>query len=140
MLLATSSTAPFKAGWVFNLGQLVFLLALGFTVLIAISYWFLRPRFARLAMAGRTKAAPAASPALAPVPAAPATAVVAPAEEAAPAATPAPVVTPGGEVTPDQETYDKVLAGQLAKGVNKKVAEGRARAAALVAARKRAEG
>jgi hypothetical protein len=40
----------------------------------------------------------------------------------------------------DQETFDRVLAEQLEKGVDRRVAEGRARAAAVVAARKKAQG
>lgn len=39
----------------------------------------------------------------------------------------------------DQETFDRVLEEQLAKGVDRRVAEGRARAAAVVAARKKAQ-
>jgi hypothetical protein len=44
------------------------------------------------------------------------------------------------EVEPDQETYDRVLAEQLAKGSDRRIAEGRAKAAALKAARAKAEG
>jgi hypothetical protein len=40
----------------------------------------------------------------------------------------------------DQETFDRVLKEQLEKGVDRRVAEGRARAAAVVAARKKAQG
>lgn len=40
----------------------------------------------------------------------------------------------------DQETFDRVLEEQLAKGVDRRVAEGRARAAAVVAARKKSQG
>jgi hypothetical protein len=40
----------------------------------------------------------------------------------------------------DQETFDRVLQEQLDKGVDRRVAEGRARAAAVVAARKKAQG
>ncbi len=43
-------------------------------------------------------------------------------------------------VEPDQETFDRVLAEQLAKGTDRRVAEGRAKAAALKAAREKAEG
>ena len=45
-----------------------------------------------------------------------------------------------GEVVPDQETFDRVLAEQLAAGKDRRVAEGQARRAALIAARKKAEG
>ena len=44
------------------------------------------------------------------------------------------------EVTPDQETFDRVLAEQLAAGKDRRVAEGQARRAALIAARNKAEG
>ena len=43
------------------------------------------------------------------------------------------------EVEPDQETYDRVLQEELAKGTDRRVAEGRAKAAAIRAARKKAE-
>jgi NADH-quinone oxidoreductase subunit I len=43
------------------------------------------------------------------------------------------------EVEPDQETHDRVLAEQLAKGVDRRVAEGQAKRAALLAARKKAQ-
>ena len=38
----------------------------------------------------------------------------------------------------DKETFDRVLAEELAKGTDRRVAEGRARAAAVRAARKKA--
>jgi NADH-quinone oxidoreductase subunit I len=41
-------------------------------------------------------------------------------------------------VEPDQETYDRVLGGELAKGTDRRVAEGRAKAAAVRAARAKA--
>jgi hypothetical protein len=44
------------------------------------------------------------------------------------------------EVEPDQETLDRVLAEELAKGTDRRVAEGRAKAAAIRAARKKAGG
>jgi hypothetical protein len=40
----------------------------------------------------------------------------------------------------DQETFDRVLQEQLDKGVDRRVAEGRARAAGVVAGRKKAQG
>ena len=43
------------------------------------------------------------------------------------------------EVPMDQETFDRVLADQLAKGTDRRVAEGRARSAAMKAAREKAE-
>jgi hypothetical protein len=56
------------------------------------------------------------------------------------AAQPAPAAAPSHGGALDQETFDRVLAEQLAKGVDRRVAEGRARAAAVVAARKKAQG
>ena len=61
----------------------------------------------------------------------------APAAPAAPAAQPRPAPD---HVEPDQVTFDKVLAEELAKGTDRRVAEGRARAAGVRAARKKAEG
>jgi NADH-quinone oxidoreductase subunit I len=43
-------------------------------------------------------------------------------------------------VEPDQETYDRVLAEEVAKGTDRRVAEGRARAAGVRAARNKASG
>ncbi len=109
---------------------------------------------------------PAVAPAPAPVPAPAAVAAPAPAPEPVPAAasapaetaTPAPtaeapapapaaaeVASPaeGGkhkEVALDQETFDRVLAELLEKGTNRRVAEGQARRAAMIAARKKAGG
>lgn len=62
----------------------------------------------------------------------------APSEETS--ATPAPAPTHGGDAGMDQETFDRVLQEQLAKGMDRRVAEGRARAAAVVAGRKKAQG
>jgi NADH-quinone oxidoreductase subunit I len=44
------------------------------------------------------------------------------------------------EVEPDAETYERVLQEQLAQGKDRRVAEGQAKRAALLAARKRAQG
>jgi len=84
--------------------------------------------------------APAEAPAAAP---AAASAAVEPAPAAAPAAAPAtaPAATEHrGEVTLDQETYEKTLAELLAKGTDRRVAEGQAKRVALLAARKKAGG
>jgi NADH-quinone oxidoreductase subunit I len=88
----------------------------------------------------------AASPAAAP-PAVAAQAAVAPATEAATAAPPAPAAAAEApapvehaEVTVDQETYDRVLAELLEQGTDRRVAEGRAKRAGMVAARAKAEG
>jgi formate hydrogenlyase subunit 6/NADH:ubiquinone oxidoreductase subunit I len=83
------------------------------------------------APAAATPAPPAAS-----APAAPAAA--APAAPAAAAEAPAPVEH--AEVTVDQETYDRVLAELLEQGTDRRVAEGRAKRAGMVAARAKAEG
>ena len=83
------------------------------------------------------------APADAPAP----TAAVAPAaqasEAAPPADAPAPAAAPAAahaDVTLDQETFDRVLAELLEKGTDRRVAEGQARRAAMIAARKKAEG
>jgi formate hydrogenlyase subunit 6/NADH:ubiquinone oxidoreductase subunit I len=44
------------------------------------------------------------------------------------------------EVQPDQETVDRVLAEELAKGTDRRVAEGKARRAGVIEARKKAAG
>jgi hypothetical protein len=88
-------------------------------------------------------AAPAAAPAPAPAPdAAPAAAAPAAAPAtAAPAAAPAAAApTEHVEVAPDQETYEKTLAELLGKGTDRRVAEGQAKRAAMIAARKKAAG
>ena len=87
-------------------------------------------------------AAPATAPATAPAAAteaAPAHGDAAPAAEAAPAA-PAPPRPKGEPVELDQETFDRVLAEEQAKGTDRRVAEGRARSAAFRAARARSAG
>jgi hypothetical protein len=92
-----------------------------------------------------TVAAPAAAPAQAAAPAATAPAPASPAAEGqpAPAAAPASPAAPRPKAEPvelDQETFDRVLQEQLAKGTDRRVAEGRARSAAMKAARAKAEG
>jgi len=87
----------------------------------------------------------AASPAGAPQPvAAPAAAAPAAPAAAAPAApvvvAEAPAPVEHAEVTVDQETYDRVLAELLEQGTDRRVAEGRAKRAGMVAARAKAEG
>jgi NADH-quinone oxidoreductase subunit I len=64
------------------------------------------------------------------------------AEAAARPAPPAPPAAPAEreEVEPDQETYERVLQEQLDAGTNPRVAEGRAKAAAVRAARQKAQG
>ena len=69
-------------------------------------------------------------------------AAAAPAAEAAGAAlaAEAPAPVEHAEVTVDQETYDRVLAELLEQGTDRRVAEGRAKRAGMVAARAKAEG
>jgi cytoskeletal protein RodZ len=96
-------------------------------------------------------AAPAAAPeAPAAAPAAPAPAPAEPAAEAATqpaaeAAAPAPAPAPAApaervEVAMDQEVFDQTLKELLDKGTDKRVAEGQARRAGMIAARKKAAG
>jgi hypothetical protein len=82
------------------------------------------------------EAAPAAQAAEA-APAAQAAEAAPAAQAAAPAAAPA---AAHAEVSLDQETFDRVLAELLEKGTDRRVAEGQARRAAMIAARKKAEG
>jgi NADH-quinone oxidoreductase subunit I len=80
-------------------------------------------------------AASAAPPVAAPAPSPegdPATA------EAAAEATPRPGRERPPEVEPDQATFDRVLAEELAKGTDRRVAEGKARRAGMIEARKKA--
>ena len=101
------------------------------------------------AAAAPVAAPPAASPAqqAAPAPQPP------PQEAEAPAQAPAPAASAGapsqaapaaprqeGPIELDQETFDRVLKEQLDKGTDRRVAEGRARSAALKAAREKAGG
>lgn len=85
------------------------------------------PAAAPAPMPAAAQAAPAAGPSPAPNPAA----------QAAPA--PAPAAGEHKEVALDQETFDAKLAELLAKGTDRRVAEGQARRAAMIAARKKAE-
>lgn len=98
--------------------------------------------------------APSPAPAVAPAPAAaPAVPAAAPAgeapdaapAEAAPPAAAAPAAAPAPpaerpEVSLDQEVFDQTLEELLAKGTDRRVAEGQARRAAMIAARRKAEG
>jgi hypothetical protein len=86
-------------------------------------------------------AAAASAPAPAEAPAAQAPAAEAPAAaESTAAAALAPAPAEHAEVSLDQETFDRVLAELLEKGTDRRVAEGQARRAAMIAARKKAEG
>lgn len=98
----------------------------------------------------------AAAPAAAPAPVAVAPPAAAPPPEPAPAPAPEPAPAPAAqpvaaaepaadagerkEVALDQETFDRVLAELLEKGTTRRVAEGQARRAAMIAARKKADG
>jgi hypothetical protein len=86
--------------------------------------------------------APAAPAPAAPAPAAPTAAAPAPAAPAeAPTASPAPAAPAERvEVAMDQEAYEAKLAELLEAGTDKRVAEGQARRAGMIAARKKAEG
>jgi NADH-quinone oxidoreductase subunit I len=95
---------------------------------------------------GPAPAPAAAVPAAAPVAAAAAapaaddasaTTTSAPAEGSAPAA---PARERPPEVEPDQATFDRVLAEELGRGTDRRVAEGKARRAAMLEARKKAQG
>ena len=86
---------------------------------------------------------PVAVAATAPAPAA--AAASAPAPAAAPAAAPAPAPAPAPteerpEVSLDQETFDATLKELLDAGTDRRIAEGKARRAAMIAARKKAAG
>ena len=100
------------------------------------------PAAAPAAVAAAAPAAPAAQAApVAPAAEAPAATGQAPtAPPAAAAAAPAPSPVEHAEVSLDQETFDRVLAELLEKGTDRRVAEGQARRAAMIAARKKAEG
>ena len=99
------------------------------------------PAAAAPAPAAAAPAPAAAAPAPAPPAPAAAAAAAEPAAPAAPADAPA-AATPAAhaDVSLDQETFDHVLAELLEKGTDRRVAEGQARRAAMIAARKKAEG
>lgn len=92
------------------------------------------PAIASAPAAASAPVAVAEAPAAAPPAASPAPA------EAAPAAAPAPPPAPAErrEVTMDQATFDATLEELLAKGTDRRVAEGQARRAAMIAAKKAA--
>ena len=100
------------------------------------------PAAAPAPVAAAAPAAPAAQAApVAPAAEAPAATGQAPAAPPAEAAAaPAPSAVEHADVSLDQETFDRVLAELLEKGTDRRVAEGQARRAAMIAARKKAEG
>jgi uncharacterized membrane protein len=93
------------------------------------------------AAAAAAAAAPAATaaPAAAPAATAPSPAPAAPPSEGA-AQAPAPAREQHADVELDQEVFDAKLAELLQAGTDRRVAEGQARRAAMIAARKKAEG
>jgi hypothetical protein len=96
------------------------------------------------AAAAATAPAPAAAaapaPAAAPAAAAPAAAPAAAAPAAAPAPAPPAATEERPEVSLDQETFDATLKELLDAGTDRRIAEGKARRAAMIAARKKAAG
>ncbi|MFB3737525.1 MAG: NADH-quinone oxidoreductase subunit I [Candidatus Velamenicoccus archaeovorus] len=93
---------------------------------------------AAVGTAGGASVASASAPAAVAGPASPAEAPSAPTPPpAAPAPAPA---TEHREVALDQEVFEETLQDLLAKGTERRVAEGQARRAAMIAARKKAEG
>src|ERR671911_849493 len=94
-----------------------------------------------------TAAAPPTAPTSPAVAEPPATSGAAPTKDqpagvaaAAQAPTPAPAAGAHVEVQPDQETYERVLAEQLAQGKDRRVADGLAKRAGIIEARKKAGG
>jgi len=102
------------------------------------------PAAAAPAAAATAPAEASPAPAAAPAEAAPAAAApaAAPAAAAPAAAAPAPAAPPEErpEVSLDQETFDKTLEELLAAGTDRRIAEGKAKRAAMIAARKKAAG
>ena len=99
--------------------------------------------YAAAPSAGPASAAAGPLPAAAPDAAAasaPGAATAPPAEAAAAPAAAVPAPAEHVEVALDQETFERVLAELLEQGTDRRVAEGRARRAAMVAARSKAEG
>jgi hypothetical protein len=103
-----------------------------------------QPALAAAAAAAPAPAAAAPAPAAdapAATPAPAAAAAPAPAAAAAPAPPPAPAAPAERvEVTMDQEVFDATLAELLAAGTDRRIAEGKARRAGMIAAKKKAAG
>jgi uncharacterized membrane protein len=103
---------------------------------------------AAAAPAATPAAAPAASPTPVAAPAATPTPAAAPAATPTPAAAPAPAPSPTptpapaerADVSLDQATYDATLEELLGQGTDRRIAEGKAKRAAMIAARKKASG
>ena len=161
----TATPTRDTGGWVYWMAEAAIGLSAVILLLVAAAYLRFAPRFYRSDREEEAKrpspappatavrlqyqpppqpsAAPAPEPAAVGAPAAeaPAPATATPAAAAAPAAAPRPA-TPRheGPIELDQETFDRVLKEQLDKGTDRRVAEGRARSAALKAAREKAGG
>ena len=148
-----------NGGWVFNAAELLALLGIVLTLAIVFGYMRLAPRFQTDEQTRRSVKVPRMQPGQevrrpvkvigtpivvqAPViaPAAGTVAVAAAAGGGGGRGGGPPPAAPGhGDVTLDQETFDRVLAELLEKGTDRRVAEGQARRAAMIAARKKAEG
>jgi ABC-type Fe3+ transport system permease subunit len=133
-----------NGGWVFNAAQLLALLAILLTLAIVFGYMRLAPRFQTDEQTRRSVRVPRRQPGQEvrrPVKVIGTPVVVQPPVVAqAVAAAPAPSAVEHAEVSLDQETFDRVLAELLEKGTDRRVAEGQARRAAMIAARKKAEG
>lgn len=97
------------------------------------------PQAPAAAAAAQGAAPEAAAPSEAPAEAATAEAETAPAPAAAPAPAPAPVEE-RPEVTLDQEAYEAALKELLDAGTDRRIAEGKAKRAGMIAARKKATG
>jgi hypothetical protein len=99
------------------------------------------PAPAAAAVAAPNAPAPAAAPPPAPERPTPTESTPSAAQAApAPAPAPAPAAGEHRDVVLDQETFDTKLAELLAKGTDRRVAEGQAKRAAMIAARQKAEG
>jgi hypothetical protein len=98
------------------------------------------PAAAPAAAPSAPQAAPAAAPAAAPSAQPVAEAASAAPSSPAPAAPVAASTAERPEVSLDEETFEKTLAELIAKGTDRRVAEGQARRAAMIAARKKAGG
>jgi hypothetical protein len=92
-------------------------------------------------VAPTASAPPPAAATATPVEAAPAAAATPAPTAAAPATPPAPAAPAAErpEVTLDQDVYDKTLEDLLASGTDRRIAEGKAKRTAMIAARKKAE-
>ncbi len=153
-------------GWIYSIAWAIAVLAGVVSLILIVSYMRFAPRFSKdeenvkavradrvlpgqepprravdLSQAVPVVVQPPAIPAMATAsaPAAPAPAAATPAPAAPAPAAPAPAAE-RVEVTMDQEVFDTTLAELLDKGTDRRVAEGQARRAGMIAARKKAAG